>query len=202
MDAVEQSSRRLDGDLPLPLLFGCIPLGEVISGGEPGRQPREGAEVRSEARTQVESFFNGLVRLYRLRHAAGHQPANSGRGVPIAASPRHAWRIGSSSRVGLRRDAGAPTSRRCVNQLTGGAGGVHAQVQPLLRQQIQVAPPLGGTDRRDRPGPNGGGQPARAPPTPRSAACRCRRACRRSLLAAANAASNVPHDLGTSLRSR
>src|SRR5690606_205651 len=52
-------------DLPLPLLFGCIPLGELIKAvtkltDTPERIPKFG----SEAANQVESFINTLARLY------------------------------------------------------------------------------------------------------------------------------------------
>ena len=54
-------------DLPLPLLFGCIPLGELIQlvsdiTGAPEAVPK----FASEAGTQVESFISTLVRLFTL----------------------------------------------------------------------------------------------------------------------------------------
>ncbi|SMC14066.1 hypothetical protein [Roseovarius aestuarii] len=54
-------------DLPLPLLFGCIPLGELIKAvadisGEPEKIPK----FASEAGTQVETFISTLLRLFSL----------------------------------------------------------------------------------------------------------------------------------------
>nr|OAP90220.1 hypothetical protein A4U53_30320 [Rhizobium leguminosarum] len=66
-------------DLPLPLLFGCIPLGEVIEAvanlvDSPEKIPKFG----SEASTQVESFINGLVRLYSFIESIASQPSSIG----------------------------------------------------------------------------------------------------------------------------
>ena len=66
-------------DLPLPLLFGCIPLGELIEAvadlaGSPDKVPK----FASEASTKVESFVNGLVRLYEFVTDLASQPANIG----------------------------------------------------------------------------------------------------------------------------
>ena len=63
-------------DLPLPLLFGCIPLGSVIEAvadlaGSPDRVPK----FVSEASTRVESFVNGLVRLFEFVSGIASQPA-------------------------------------------------------------------------------------------------------------------------------
>jgi len=54
-------------DLPLPLLFGCIPLGDLIQAvadivGEGDKVPK----FVSEAGTQVETFVGALVRLFGL----------------------------------------------------------------------------------------------------------------------------------------
>ncbi|WP_299848343.1 hypothetical protein [uncultured Roseovarius sp.] len=54
-------------DLPLPLLFGCIPLGELIQlvaniSGEPEKIPK----FASEAGTQVETFVSTLLRFFNL----------------------------------------------------------------------------------------------------------------------------------------
>ncbi|MBY8977075.1 hypothetical protein KHP62_14755 [Rhodobacteraceae bacterium NNCM2] len=63
------------GDLPLPLLFGCIPLGDLIEAvtdltGAPERVPK----FVSEAGTQVETFINTLVRLFGLAHDLATDP--------------------------------------------------------------------------------------------------------------------------------
>lgn len=61
-------------DLPLPLLFGCIPLGEVIEAvANLADSPHKVPKFASEAATQVESFVNGLVRAFEfVRDVAGH----------------------------------------------------------------------------------------------------------------------------------
>ena len=53
------------GDLPLPLLFGCIPLGEVIAGvsdfaGGSGKLPK----FVAEAGNKLDTFLSELARLY------------------------------------------------------------------------------------------------------------------------------------------
>ncbi|PZU06256.1 MAG: hypothetical protein DI605_19730 [Sphingomonas sp.] len=63
-------------DLPLPLLFGCIPLGELIEAvadlaGSPDKVPK----FVSEASTKIESFVNGLVRLYEFVTDLASNPA-------------------------------------------------------------------------------------------------------------------------------
>ncbi len=61
-------------DLPLPLLFGCIPLGEVIQAvANLADSPQKVPKFASEAASQVESFVNGLVRAYDfVRDVGGH----------------------------------------------------------------------------------------------------------------------------------
>jgi hypothetical protein len=63
-------------DLPLPFLFGCIPLGALIEAvsdvvGGSDKVPKFG----SEAGTQVESFINSLVRLFEFVTSIASQPA-------------------------------------------------------------------------------------------------------------------------------
>ncbi len=67
-------------DLPLPLLFGCIPLGELIDkviglDDNPERVPK----FASEASTQLESFINNLVRSYTLLAQIASQPGGIGK---------------------------------------------------------------------------------------------------------------------------
>lgn len=62
------------GDLPLPLLFGCIPLGAVIEAvadltGSPQRVPK----FASEAASQVEALVNGLLRAQDFVRHLGSQ---------------------------------------------------------------------------------------------------------------------------------
>jgi hypothetical protein len=64
-------------DLPLPLLFGCIPLGEVIQAvADLSGSPQKVPKFASEAATQVESFVNGLIRAYEfVRDVGSHSGA-------------------------------------------------------------------------------------------------------------------------------
>jgi hypothetical protein len=58
-------------DLPLPLLFGCIPLGEVLKAvaGGSDRLPK----FASEAGNKLESFFGALTRVFTLLQQLGSQ---------------------------------------------------------------------------------------------------------------------------------
>jgi hypothetical protein len=63
-------------DLPLPLLFGCIPLGELIEAvtdltADPAKVPK----FLSEAGTRIESFVSALVRLYEFATDLAAQPS-------------------------------------------------------------------------------------------------------------------------------
>lgn len=65
------------GDLPLPLIFGCIPLGEIIKavanlGDTPERIPKFG----TESGTQIESFINALIRLFNVATDLAAQPGS------------------------------------------------------------------------------------------------------------------------------
>ncbi|MGB5560263.1 MAG: hypothetical protein WBN04_19895 [Paracoccaceae bacterium] len=64
-------------DLPLPLIFGCIPLGAIIEAvTDLTDTPNEIPKFATEAATQVESFINGLVRLIGFVTDIASQPAN------------------------------------------------------------------------------------------------------------------------------
>ena len=65
------------GDIPLPLVFGCIPLGDIIKqvtdlSDTPERIPKFG----SESGTQIESFINGLIRLFNVVSELAAQPGS------------------------------------------------------------------------------------------------------------------------------
>jgi hypothetical protein len=67
------------GELPLPLLFGCIPLSAIIDEvGDLLGQLDKAPKFASEASTKVESFFAELMRLYQLITALASQPASFG----------------------------------------------------------------------------------------------------------------------------
>jgi hypothetical protein len=70
------------GDLPLPLLFGCIPLGEIIElvtnhVDEPEKVPK----FVQEGGSQVETFINTLVRLFGIAHDLVADPASVAKGL-------------------------------------------------------------------------------------------------------------------------
>lgn len=64
-------------DLPLPLLFGCIPLGDIIEAvANLTTEPEKVPKFASEASTKVESFVNDLVRLYGFVTDLASQPGS------------------------------------------------------------------------------------------------------------------------------
>lgn len=68
------------GSLPLPLLFGCIPLSEVIGAisklsDGPGKAPR----FASEAASKLEAFINILVRAFEMARSIGGEGASLGK---------------------------------------------------------------------------------------------------------------------------
>lgn len=76
MDGMDAFPSSLS-ELPLPYLFGCIPLGAIIESvtnlaDTPDRVPK----FVSEAATQAESFINDLGRLYGLASGLGDQAGN------------------------------------------------------------------------------------------------------------------------------
>jgi hypothetical protein len=129
-------------DLPLPLLFGCIPLGEVIEAvtnlaGSPDKVPKFG----SEASTQVESFINGLVRLFDFVSKLADQPGR------IADAAMAAVKSTLQDLISQAQAYAAPLvadAKARINQLTTAIDGVVAQVQQLFDQTIDTAPALPG----------------------------------------------------------
>jgi hypothetical protein len=132
----------LTTDLPLPLLFGCIPLGEVIKnvttlGSKTDQIPR----FVSEASTQVEQFINSLVRLFELGSQLADQP---GRLADAAATAiKH-----TLSDLLDQAHSYTPTLVAAVqtrlNQLSAALDDVASEVQPLFDQPIELAPTLPG----------------------------------------------------------
>jgi hypothetical protein len=70
------------GSLPLPLLFGCIPLGALIDqftgGGGQDALAKKSPKFASEAGSKVESLVSGLGRLYEFVSNIATQPASIG----------------------------------------------------------------------------------------------------------------------------
>ena len=120
-------------DLPLPLLFGCIPLGEVIEAvAEPGRQPAEGAEVRVRSRDAGGEFRQRPGARVRVR-ARRRRPR------------RHAGPGGHRRAAGHRAGPARPDA--CAAGRAGRAGGgraepaegrAHRAAQPVQRTRAGV----------------------------------------------------------------
>jgi hypothetical protein len=129
-------------ELPLPLLFGCIPLGEVIGDvGDLAGKPEQIPKFASEASTQIEQFINGLVRLFDFITRLADQPG----------------RLADAALVGFKAtlqdfldqaDAySAPLVANVqarINQLVTALNAVATQVQQLFDTTIDTAPALPG----------------------------------------------------------
>ena len=131
-------------DLPLPYLFGCIPLGDVIEkvaslADTPDRVPK----FVSEAATQAESFINDLGRLYGLVSGLGDQAANIAGGAiqAIGNTAMDAIAQGSSYAAGLVADA-----QSAVQQLQASLDGLANAVQALEGADMDAPPSLGTID--------------------------------------------------------
>ncbi|MEM9549681.1 MAG: hypothetical protein AAGA05_00815, partial [Pseudomonadota bacterium] len=73
------------GDLPLPLLFGCIKLSDVIElVGDITGSPEQVPKFVSEAGTKIESFINVLVRIFNLAHDLANDPIGVVDGLLVA----------------------------------------------------------------------------------------------------------------------
>ena len=130
-------------DLPLPLLFGCIPLGDVIQtvtglAGKPEQIPK----FASEASTQVEDFINGLARLFEFVSRLADQP---GRVAEAAISA-----VVSNALQDLLAQAQAYAAplvanvKTRINELVTALNALVTQVQQLKDTTIDSAPALPG----------------------------------------------------------
>lgn len=129
-------------DLPLPLLFGCIPLGELIQAvtdltSTPEKIPKFG----SEASTQVESFINGLIRLIEFVRNLADQP---GRIADAAIAVFKATLADIVEQAKAYAAAQVADVKAAINDLTAALTGVAGQVQQLFDQPIDTAPSLAG----------------------------------------------------------
>lgn len=129
-------------DLPLPLLFGCVPLGDVIQAvsGLAGK-PEQIPKFASEGSSQIESFVNALVRLFDFVSKLADQPGRAAEGAIEAARQTLQDLLDQATAYasGLVADAKAR-----VNQLVSALNGVLAQVQQLKDQAIASASALPG----------------------------------------------------------
>lgn len=136
-------------DLPLPLLFGCIPLGEVINAvsGLAGK-PEQVPKFASEASTQVENFINGLARLFELVNRLADQPGRLADGAITAA--KHTLQDLLDQCKAYAAPLVADVQAQ-LNQLAAALTNVAAQVQQLFHaganaaaKPISAAPALTG----------------------------------------------------------
>ena len=129
-------------DLPLPLLFGCIPLGEVIEavvglGGKPEQVPK----FASEASTQVESFINGLARLFDFISKLADQP---GRLADAAIAVVKATLEDLLDQAAAYPAPLVADVKSRITQLITALNAVVSQVQQLFDVDINAAPALSG----------------------------------------------------------
>lgn len=129
-------------DLPLPLLFGCIPLGDVIQAvsGLAGK-PEQIPKFASEGSTQIESFVNALVRLFDFVGTLADQPGRAAEGAIEAVKQTLNDLLDQmvAYAAGLVADVKAR-----VGQLVAALNGVLAQVQQLKDKTLDTAPALAG----------------------------------------------------------
>lgn len=127
-------------DLPLPLLFGCIPLGELIKAvadlvDAPDKIPKFG----SEAANQVESFINGLARLYGFVIDLAAKPGSIADAAMAAFKATLADLLQQGQAYAAAQMAPVQVA---ANQLTAALNDVIAKVQPLIDAAIDGAPGL------------------------------------------------------------
>ncbi len=129
-------------DLPLPLLFGCIPLGAVIEAvSNLADKPEQVPKFGSEASTQVEQFINGLVRLFEFVTQLADQPSRLGDAA--VAAVKHTLDDLLEQAQSYAAPLVADVKAR-INQLVSALNGVAAQLQPLFDVTIDAAPALPG----------------------------------------------------------
>jgi hypothetical protein len=130
------------GDLPLPLLFGCIPLGEVIGQVTGlGAKPEQVPKFASEASTQVESLINGLVRLFDFISKMADQP---GRLAEAAVGAFKSTLQDLAAQADVYAAPLVADARTRLPQLTTALDGVITQVHQLVDTTIDGAPSLPG----------------------------------------------------------
>jgi hypothetical protein len=129
-------------DLPLPLLFGCIPLGEVIEAvtGLAGK-PEQVPKFASEASTQVESFINGLARLFDFVSKLADQP---GRVADAAVAVVKATLADQLDQAAAYSTPLVADVQARITQLTTALDAVLAQVEQLFDMDVNAAPALPG----------------------------------------------------------
>lgn len=132
----------ISSDLPFPLLFGCIPLGDVIeavsnAAGTPERVPR----FISEACSQLESLVNEMGRLYGLVADLAQQPGRIAEAAlqVLKDTLQDLLAQAQAYAQNLVQDAKAR-----VNDLMAALDAVRAQVALLAGLSFDAAPALPG----------------------------------------------------------
>ena len=130
-------------DLPLPLLFGCIPLGKVIEGvTDLADKPEQVPKFASEASTQVESFINGLVRLFDFVSRLAEQPGSLAEGAVTAFVSTLNDQLDQADAYSATLVANVKPR---LDQLVTALNAVASQVHPLVDvAEIKDAPNLAG----------------------------------------------------------
>ncbi|MGE5816188.1 MAG: hypothetical protein ACM36C_16990, partial [Acidobacteriota bacterium] len=129
-------------DLPLPLLFGCIPLGEVIKAvSNLADTPDQVPKFASEASTQLEQFINGLVRLIDFVTKLADQPGRLADAAidAVKSTLQDLLDQAEAYAASLVADVKAR-----LNQLTTALNTVATELQQLVDKTIDSAPALGG----------------------------------------------------------
>ena len=129
------------GDLPLPLLFGCIPLGDLITAvadltSTPDKIPKFG----SEATNKVESFINALVRLYGFVSDLASKPGTIADGAVtgFVDTLEHDLKAQCAAHAAAQM---APVLT-AINQIGNALGDVRTKVKALESALIGNAPGL------------------------------------------------------------
>lgn len=127
-------------DLPLPLLFGCIPLGELIKAvtdltGTPDRIPKFG----SEATNKVESFVNALARLYGFVSDLASKPGSIADAALAAFKATLSDLLQQGAAYAAAQMAPVQTA---ATQLTTALNDVVSKVQVLIDTVVGSAPGL------------------------------------------------------------
>ena len=132
------------GALPLPLLFGCIPLSAVIRevGDLLGNLDKVPKFV-SEASTKVESFFGDIMRLYQLVTALAQQPASLADAAVAVAKERLADLAQQSVAFGATQ---ASAVSALVTAVQAELETLHAQMAALYASSFVSTDPLAGID--------------------------------------------------------
>lgn len=132
------------GDLPLPLLFGCIPLSAVIEEvgdllGNLGKVPK----FVSEATTKVESFVNDLLRLYQFVTALAEQPGSLAEAALAGIEQRLVDVVEQAAAFGAGEAAPVVAQANAVKAVL---TALSAQLATLSKRGFDVADPLAGID--------------------------------------------------------